>query len=155
MKIEGIDRVVLVVKDMDKAVELVSKLLEIDFEEERGPLLDEVGIRVSVGYHKKTKLLVEMMQPVYPLKDVKPPDPIAMAKAVEHVDAAVWAIAFRVKDTEESAADLESKGIRVVHKVEMPQGPIGITNWVELITNKEDTLGVNMAFVSYKEPTEK
>ena len=37
MKIEGIDRIVIAVKDLDKAAEFLSKLLGVEFEEVTNP----------------------------------------------------------------------------------------------------------------------
>jgi catechol 2,3-dioxygenase-like lactoylglutathione lyase family enzyme len=101
MKIEGIDRIVIAVKDLDKAAAFLSRLLGMSFEEVTGPMVESGGVRFSVGAlpPQQMPLRLELIQPVHPLKDVRPPDPKAIVKRVEHVDAAVHALVFRVEDT--------------------------------------------------------
>ena len=158
MKIEGIDRIVIAVKNLDKAAEFLSKLLGVEFEEVTNPVAAEGGVRFTVGaIPQKCTLSIELIQPLDPLKDIRPPDPKAIAKSVEQVDAALHALVFRVKDTSEVSAETGKRGIRIYGKVEMEKiddGPFsGVTNFKELFSEGEDTLGINMAFVEYQEPT--
>jgi catechol 2,3-dioxygenase-like lactoylglutathione lyase family enzyme len=154
MKIEGIDRLVFAVKDMNKAVKFLSNLLGMEFKEITGPMMEAGNIRLSVGsLPQKGNLSFEILQVIDPLKDVNPPGTKAIAKSVEEVDGSLFGIAFRVKDAAETAADLERKGVRISHKMELEQTPFGVTNLKELITEEKDTLGIKIAFVEYQEPT--
>jgi catechol 2,3-dioxygenase-like lactoylglutathione lyase family enzyme len=153
MKIEGVDRVVVAVKDLDKAAAFFSRLLGISFEEVTGPMVESGGVRFGVGAlpPQQFPLRIELIQPVHPLKDVRPPDPKAIAKRVEHVDAAVHALVFKVKDTAEAAEDAKKAGVRIYDTIEIKKIPSwGITDFRELFAEEEDTLGVNMAFVEFK-----
>ena len=154
MKIEGIDRVVIAVKDLDKAAAFLSRLLGISFEEVTGPMVESGGVRFSVGAlpPQQVPLRIELIQPVHPLKDVRPPDPKALAKRVEHVDAAIHALVFKVKDTTEAAGDAKKAGVRIYDTIEIKKIPSwGITDFKELFAEEDDTLGINMAFVEFKQ----
>jgi hypothetical protein len=97
-------------------------------------------------------LRLELIQPVHPLKDVRPPDPKAIAQRVEHVDAAVHALVFKVKDTTEAAADAKQEGVRIYDTIEIKKIPSwGITDFKELFAEEGDTLGLSMAFVEFKQ----
>jgi len=153
MKIEGIDRVVIAVKDLDKAAAFLSRLLGVSFEEVTGPMVESGGVRFSVGAlpPQQVPLRIELIQPVHPLKDVRPPDPKALAKRVEHVDAAIHALVFKVKDTTEAAGDAKKAGVRIYDTIEIKKIPSwGITDFKELFAEEDDTLGINMAFVEFK-----
>ncbi len=71
MEIEGIDRVVIGVKDLDRGMEFFSRLLEVDFVEITGPAPAAGGVRFAVNLDKH----IELISPVYPLKDANPPNP--------------------------------------------------------------------------------
>jgi catechol 2,3-dioxygenase-like lactoylglutathione lyase family enzyme len=154
MKIEGIDRIVIAVKDLDKATAFLSRLLGISFEEVTGPAAESGGVRFSVGAlpPQQVPLRLELIQPVHPLKDVRPPDPKAIAKRVEQVDAAVHALVFKVKDTAEAAAAAKKEGVRIYDTIEIKKIPSwGVTDFKELFAEEEDTLGMSMAFVEFQQ----
>jgi catechol 2,3-dioxygenase-like lactoylglutathione lyase family enzyme len=154
MKTKGIDRIVIAVKDMDRAIELFSKVLGIEFEEIKDPTpLETANVRLSVGHvpQQTKKIHLEIIQPLYPLKDSKPPFTIEMAESLKHVDASLFALLFRIENAAEALADLESKGVRIFRKLERDRTVVGGTNMTELVTEQEDTLGIKMAFVEYQE----
>jgi len=152
MKIEGIDRVVIGVKDLDRAIEFFSKLFEVDFVEMTGPAAEAGGVRFAVNLDKH----IELISPVYPLKDVNPPNPMKLAKLLEQQgDAALFALAFKVEDAAEAAADLERKGIGIITTLELEQAePFTKSKFTEVFAKDEDTLGIGMAFCEY-EPMKK
>jgi catechol 2,3-dioxygenase-like lactoylglutathione lyase family enzyme len=155
MEIEGIDRLVITVKDMDRALDFFSKLFGIEFEEVTDPRPRKAAnVKLSVGrVPQKCNFNIELLQALEPVKDMRPPDTKAIAKSVEDVDASLFAITVRVKDTAESATDLKREGVRIYHKIEIERGSFfGITNFKELFTEEADTLGIRMAFVEYQEP---
>lgn len=153
MKIEGIDRVVIAVKDLDQAVAFFSRLIGVTFEEVRGPAVEAGGVRFSVGsLPQKCPLRIELIQPVHPLKDVRPPNPKALAKAVETVDASLHALVFKVEDTAQTAVEAEKAGVRIYEKMEIKKIPSwGVTDFKELFAEEGDTLGMGIAFVEFKE----
>ena len=152
MKIEGIDRVVIGVKDLDRALEFFSKVFEVDFVEMKGPATEAGGVRFAVNLDKH----IELISPVYPLKDINPPNPMKLAKLLEEQgDGALFAIAFKVENAAEAAADLERKGIGIVTTLELEQAePFTKSIFREVFAKDEDTLGIGMAFCEY-EPMKK
>jgi len=152
MEIEGIDRVVIGVKDLDRGIEFFSKLLEVDFVEVTGPAPDAGGVRFAVNLDKH----IELISPVYPLKDANPPNPKKLAKLLdEQGDGALFALAFKVKNAAEAAADLERMGIGVLSTIEVENiDPFTKSQFTEVFAREEDTFGVGMAFCEY-EPMKK
>jgi catechol 2,3-dioxygenase-like lactoylglutathione lyase family enzyme len=154
MKDEGIDRIVIAVRDLDTAAAFLSRLLGISFEEVTGPLVEAGGVRFAAGAlpPQQVPLRLELIQPVHPLKDVRPPDPKAIARRVEQVDAAVHALVFKVKDTAEAAAEAGKEGVRIYDTIEIKKIPSwGMTDFKELFAEEADTLGLSMAFVEFKQ----
>jgi catechol 2,3-dioxygenase-like lactoylglutathione lyase family enzyme len=154
MKVEGIDRIVIAVKDLDTAAAFLSRLLGISFEEVTGPMVEAGGVPFAAGAlpPQQVPLRLELIQPVHPLKDVRPPDPRAIAKRVEQVDAAVHALVFKVKDTAEAAAAAKKEGVRIYDTIEIKKIPSwGMTDFKELFAEEADTLGLSMAFVEFKQ----
>jgi catechol 2,3-dioxygenase-like lactoylglutathione lyase family enzyme len=152
MEIEGIDRVVIGVKDLDRGMEFFSKLLEVDFIEVTGPLAEAGGVRFAVNLEQH----IELISPVYPLKDANPPNPKKLAKLLDaQGDGALFALAFKVKDAAEAAADLERKGISVLTTLEA-EGvePFTKSKFTEVFVKEEDMFGVGMGFCEY-EPMKK
>lgn len=154
MKIEGIDRIVIAVKDVDQAMKFFSNLFGMEFEEIIDPLTKEVAnVRFCVGrIPQKCNLNIELIQACQPVKDVRPPDTKAIAKAVEQVDARLFAITIKVKDIKKSAVDLEKERIRIYQTVEVDKAYFGATDLKEHFTEEDNTLGIRMAFVEYQEP---
>jgi len=148
MEIEGIDRVVIGVKDLDRGIEFFSRLLEVDFVEVTGPAAEAGGVRFAVNLDKH----IELISPVYPLKDATPPNPIKLAKLLdEQGDGALFALAFKVRSAAEAAAHLERQGIGILKTLELENiEPFTHSKFTEVFTRDEDTLGVGMAFVEYK-----
>ena len=104
--------------------------------------------RVAIRFDKQ----VELISPVYPLKDVNPPDPITMAKRIEEQgEGALYALVLKVKDAYDTIAEAEMKGIGVAAKLEMEKTePYPIFNYKEVVLNEEDTLDVKIAYASYE-----
>ncbi len=148
MEIEGIDRVVIGVKDLDRGIEFFSKLLEVDFVEITSPAPAVGGVRFAVNLDKH----IELISPVYPLKDANPPNPKKLARLLdEQGDGALFAVAFKVKSAVEAAVDLERKGIGILKTLELEDiEPFTKSKFTEVFTRDEDTFGVGMAFCEYE-----
>jgi hypothetical protein len=148
-RIEGVERVLVAVKDMDKAIAVFSKLFDVDFVEiTAGPIKESALARVAIRFDKQ----VELISPIYPLKEVNPPDPITMARRIdEQGEGALYALVLRVKDHAfDAIPETEKKGIRVAATLELDDaGPYPIANYKEVVLNEEDTLGVKIAYASY------
>jgi hypothetical protein len=147
MKIEGIDRVVIGVRDMDKAVEFFSRLFETKFIELKGPGIEALGERASISLDAQ----MELISPVGPLTNNTPPFVKRLAMLLEDREAVLASLSFRAKDTAKIEADAKREGIRIDGTIETKEldKVLSIRNLRELITNEEDTLGIAMSFVQY------
>ena len=104
MKVEKIDHVHAYVKDVEKAVEIFQPLLGQDFY----PLFDaaEFGAKVALN-------------PLH-LEFIEPTDPDGMAaKALGDWQEGDICISLKVPDIEEAVKEMESKGIKLLAKMEI------------------------------------
>jgi len=144
MKVEGLDRVGMIVKDLDKVHEFFLKVLGIEFIEVKDPSLETLGLRCSLSLDNQ----IEIISPAGPPADSCPPYIKRLAKLLEDKDYVLFGLAFRVKNPAEAAADAQREGIRIDYIFDMEQlGPMH--NVKEVILNEEDTLGIMMEFVKY------
>lgn len=147
MEIEGIDRVVIGVKDMDKGLRFFRDVFGIEFVEMGGPLFDAAGVRVCINLDKH----LELISPGAPV-DVNPPDTKTLARWLdERGEAVLFALALKVKDPNGAAAEVKDRGIRVVGVVE-EHGvePLGLSFFQEVILDERDTLGVKLALAGWE-----
>jgi len=67
MKVKGLDRVAIVVRDMDKAIEFFSNKLGAEFQELPGG--EAMGMRVGISIDNQ----MELVSPILPLPEGAPP----------------------------------------------------------------------------------
>jgi len=144
MKIKGLDRVAIVVRDMDKAIEFFSNKLGAAFQELPGG--EAMGMRVGISIDNQ----MELISPMFPLPEGAPLHLKRWAKLLEDRDNILAALAFKVDDVDSAAVDAEQQGMRVEIRFDIPEIPgWPIRNLKELIMAEEDTLGIPMAFIKY------
>ena len=144
MKVKGLDRVAIVVRDMDKAIEFFSNKLGAEFQELPGG--EAMGMRVGISIDNQ----MELVSPILPLPEGAPPHLKRWAKLLEGRDNVLAALAFKVDDADSAAVEAEEQGMRVETKFDIPEIPgWPIRNLKELIMAEEDTLGIPMAFIKY------
>lgn len=147
MGIKGLDRVILLVKDMDKAIGFFSGKLGIKFIELIGPPDPrEFGMRAALA----SDCQMELISPVYPLPEEAPPHIQRAADLLKERDNVLMSLAFRVHDADNSEQELKKKGLCVEARLDLP----AIDEWSmhdikELLMMEEDTLGISMGFVEY------
>ena len=101
MNIKGIDRVVLGVRDIDRARDLFSRVFGMEFVELNGPQFDEAGVRICIDLDNH----LELLSPILPAKDVNPPDTKKLAEWLDdRGDGVLFALALKVEDAEAAAA---------------------------------------------------
>lgn len=101
MKVERLDRIYIFVKDLKKAREFFSDLLETEFSEpEESP---EIDMRFCMS-----PLGIALTEPLTP-------DGF-LAKTIQQRGEGVGVVAFKVKNIEEAAAECQSKGMRLTTK---------------------------------------
>jgi len=107
MKVEQIDHIHIVVKDLDKAVEFFESLLGVKFSKE--VFLEEWQFKSRIA--PIGPVGIELMQPTSP-------DSV-FAKFIERRGEGLQAISLKVPDIEEAKAEMEARGIRLVSAVEV------------------------------------
>jgi len=158
MKILGIDRVTILVKDMDRAKEFLSKVFEMEFHEGKetggkegpGTKLSEIGIRGGVTL---PNVEIELLSVVDPIKATEAATKIPLLKDVlmEMVELdkkgyeGPFSLWLKVEDGEEAAADAKRKGIRVAGYRE-GEHPGIVPPFKEVFLNSEDMVikGINL-----------
>ena len=128
MRVEKIDHVHIFVKDLDKAIKLFEEALGTKFAEPHLPqnldartTLDPLGLELIEGAS---------------------PDS-AVARFIERRGEGLAAISLKVTDIEEAIAHLESRGIRLVRRIE--SGKLK-----EAQFHPKDTFGVMLELCEYE-----
>jgi catechol 2,3-dioxygenase-like lactoylglutathione lyase family enzyme len=145
MEIIGLDRVIMLVKDMDKAMDFFFRKLGIEFIELPGS--EEFGQRASMSIDYQ----IELIAPILPVPEDAPAHIRRWAKYLDDRDNVLIALAFHVGDAEAAAVDAEQKGIGILDKmssVDLP--PLQICDIKEILMSEGDTLGIPMALIEYK-----
>lgn len=150
VEIEGIDRLVIGVKDMDRALSFFSAVMGVKFVELKGLAPDMSGCRVAISLDKRLELISPVAEK---LPDMNPPDPIGLARRLEQQgDGLLYALVLRVKDLDQAVANAERHGVRLTgNRVEFPRDEqLGLRDIKEVVFNEEDTFGIKMAFAEYQ-----
>ncbi len=130
MKVEKLDRIHVVVKDLDKATKFFSELLGTTFSDP--PLVDESisvkGVLSPLG--------LELVQSTDPDS--------AFAKFVEKRGEGLFSLCFKVPDIEEAIEDLTARGLKVAARMELAK-----TKDVQF--HPKDSFGVIIVLTEYPE----
>ena len=153
MEIEGIDRLVIGVKDLDKAMEFFHNVLGIEFKESKHSFTQLRRVRSAAGkVPQKCTLKIELIQPVHPLKDADPPNTAALAQAVDKFGAALYAVTFKVKNVTEAAAEVGGKDVHTYARYEHKEGPFfNMKNYKAEFIKPEEMLGIRSSLVEFDE----
>jgi len=142
MKIERMERVVIFVKDVEKAEEFFSDLLGISFE--RTPPKDEIKPREKV-YTKHADSFFQ--QSAQYNKVAISPVGLELIDTIPPVEKeGVRGFLLKVPNLEEAKAEMEEKGVRLL----LSQRMGGIK---EAIFHPDDLHGVRLVLVEYDAPT--
>lgn len=149
MEIEGIDRLVIGVRDLDRSLAFFNDVLGVHFTEVVGAAPEMAGCRLAISFDKK----LELISPVAaPKQETNPPDPLELKRRLdENGDAVLYALVYKVKDLDKAVANASEHGVRVVgDKIEFARdAQFGLSNLEEVALAEDDTLGIKMAFVKY------
>jgi methylmalonyl-CoA/ethylmalonyl-CoA epimerase len=127
MKIEKIDRVAFVVKDLNEAAEFFENLLGIQFNDH----VEAKELDIRVRY---SPLGLQLNEAMTPESDVK--------KFIDHRGEGFYCIALKVSDIEEAKKELISKGIRHVRDFR-------VGNLKESVFDPRDTYGMMLVLAEY------
>ena len=112
MKPRGINRIVIAVKDLQKGVDLYSKLLGATFHKASGTG-EPMGIDVAISWDAG----IELCAPL-PGKDV------FLEQHIEQNGEGIMAVVFRVDDADEARDMAENAGINVLVPIDYSQDEI-------------------------------
>ena len=136
MKSQGLDHVAIMVKDMDRAVETLSNLFQMNFKEivEAG---ERLGVRLCVSV---PDLQIELISVVDPVKAKSSEHGREFVEFAERVGEGLYRILLRVDDAEGVAADAERIGLRVGLKMEEKQLGGVLPHFKEVIFSRKEGL---------------
>jgi len=132
METQGLDRVVIAVKDLDKAAKQYSEVLGVTFWD-AGPQ-EEQGVRAMVSWEGQ----VELISPISPQS--------AAAKFLDKKGEGVIGVAWKVKDIVEAGDQMTAKGFRIVDRFDFPAAP-GFKLFKEILLHPKDTNEVTIILV--------
>ncbi len=124
---EGIDRVAIAVKDLDKAVKFYSELLDIDFDVFPG----HEGLGMRGGYSASGLELLEGTSP-----------DSTIGKFVKERGEGLWCIVFKVKNMDEAIKRFAEKGLK-------PVNDISVGTMREVSFHPKDAFGVEITLAEY------
>jgi len=107
MRVEQLDHVHIVVKDMNKSVEFFESIFGIKFSEalhvEGWDSITRIAALGPVG--------IEIIQPTSPSS--------AFARFIEQREEGIQALSFKVPDIEEATAELQARGMKMINTYSM------------------------------------
>jgi catechol 2,3-dioxygenase-like lactoylglutathione lyase family enzyme len=150
MKTTRFDRIVIMVRDMEKALEFFSGRLGMEFMELEKDISERDGVRSYVCHDTH----VHLITPILPLPpDAAPPmrKRVDLLKENEYV---FMALTFMTDDVQQAEAELIQQGIHIQHRYDKSHdyASIGMDNFTEIVTSAEGSLGIVMGFASYDQP---
>lgn len=148
MEIEGIDRLVVGVKDMDRALAFFRDVLGVRFTEIVGQAPTVSGCRLAISLDKHLELISPVAEP---LKVTNPPDPLELGKRLENADAVLYALIFKTPDLNAAIANAERHGVGLIGtRVAFARDEqLRVSNFDEVALAEADTLGIKMALSQY------
>ena len=149
MKTEGFDHVAIVVKDMDKAVEYLAKLFEMEFEEISWAK-EHIGMRISIS---RPDGQIELISVVDSTKAAKTPFPFnEIAEFAKRGGEGLFNLYLKVKDADEAVTDAKRKGVRIARIMEEKGLGTIVPHFKEVFFDKEDTPVKGISLV-WREPS--
>lgn len=149
MNIEGIDRLVIGVKDMDRALAFFRDVLGAEFTEIKGPSADMAGCRVAASLDMHLELISPVAEPQ---KLTNPPDPLALRRRLEGADAVLYAVIFKVRDLNAAIVNAERHGVRLAgDRITYARHErLRISDFDEVALDEAATFGIKMALAQYR-----
>jgi len=148
MKVLGFDRIVIMVKDMEKALNFYSGKLGMDFFE----LDPEISKRDGVLSYICHDTHLHLISPILPLPENATPALKQQVHLLEQTESFLNAITFFVDDLEAVKEALEAHGHKILFKYEKTHDydTIGLGGFEELVTESQTTFNTIMGFVQYE-----
>jgi len=147
VKVKRLDRVAIMVRDIDKAIGFFSEKLGLNFRELSSIISERDGVRCFTCHDAQ----LEIVSPILPLR---PNAPLPLRQRVELLkekEMIIIGLMFEVEDPTETARELEQQGIRMQHTYEKSHDyvSVGMDNFDQFVAHDKDTFGVVMGFGKY------
>ncbi len=126
---EKIDRIAIAVKDLDKAKDFFSDLLDIDFD----IVAENEGLGMRGAY---SALGLELIEPSGPDSMIE--------KFIRKRGEGLWALVIKVRDMDAAVKRFKEKGLRVA-------GEIRMGTMREVAFHPKDSYGVEIVLAEYPE----
>lgn len=151
MQTLGLDRLVIMVRDMDKALQFYSGALGMRFHELDADISKRDGVRSCVCHQTH----IHLISPILPLPENAAPPMRKKAALLQEQEAFVQALTFRVDDPFKAGAELEAQGLRIQHRYEKSHdyASVGLDNFEEVVLDDADTFGLVIGLANYDEPS--
>ena len=144
MRVNRLDRVIILVRDLDRAMSFFSTKLGVEFVElEVG---EAEGQRASMSLDHQ----MELISPILPVPESAPPATKRWVELLQDRESVFLALAFRVDDAAAAGSDAQRLGMRIVDTLNLPElPPLPIHDLKEVEISEEDTLGIPVILVEY------
>jgi catechol 2,3-dioxygenase-like lactoylglutathione lyase family enzyme len=146
--IKGLDRIIIMVNDIDKAVNLFSGRYGMQFKELDKEVSERDGLRSYVCHETHLHLVAPVLNK---LSSVTP----SMKKKLDLLktnEFVFLALTFMVDNPVKIGEELENKGVRMQkfrYVKSHDYASIGMDNFEEVMTVEEDTFGIVIGFANY------
>ena len=138
MKTKGVARVVIAVRDIEKARKFYSELFGISFWD--AGIHKDSGTRAMVSWDGG----IELVSPISPAPANSTGEGIA--RLLQDREAALFGVAFKVSDIEEARARAKEKGFRITSEIDRFLPP-GFKVFREIFLDPKDTHGISVILI--------
>jgi len=148
MNIKGLDRVVILVRDIDKAVNVFTQKFGMEFMELDKTISERDGVRSYVCH--KTHL--HLISPILPLSPNAAPPMVKQLELLKEHEYVFMALTFKTDNPFQAGDELSKNGIHIQNHRYMKShdyASIGMDNFEEVMTVPEDTFDVVMGLANY------
>jgi hypothetical protein len=147
MEIIGLDRIVVMVRDMDKALAFFSGKLGMCFKE----LDKDVQLMAGNQGFVCHETHIHLVQPNNPMPENAPPPLKKAAELIKEKEAMVMVLLFKTQDAKKSSEELKEKGLTVIRSWEDDHEyrSVGMDNLFEYLFDPKDTLGLPVCISSW------
>ncbi len=149
MQIEGIDRLVIGVRDMDRALRFFGEVLGVRFTEITGAAAEAVGCRLAISLDHKLELISPVAEPRVL---TNPPDPLELRRRLEKAEAVLYALIFKVPDLDAAVANAALHGVGVIgDRIAFARDEqLQLSDFREVALAEPATFGIKMALSQYE-----
>ncbi len=143
----SLDRIVMMVNDMNKTLDLLSVKMGMEFRELDKEIQKRDGNRGMVCHDTH----LHLVSPILPLPETAPPPLRQGAQMVKEKGSMVLVVLFKVDNPMKKKEELEKQGIGILRVWEKTQDyeSVGMNNLEEFLIDSKDTFGIPVCLSNY------